>query len=539
MKRIKYLLLIIFLLPFSVLAADIRKDTIEVNLHADGTASITEVWEVQTQKDSYFQKDFFNAEYVEISNIKIVNKSGLEYTYVDKLNKSDRKTYTLVTHDRSKSINMVLDTYKDDVYTITYDVSGMIKHYSDGVYGIDFTFIGINYSMKINNILISIKSDNPFMETNTALFGIGKELALNITDGVINMNTYTYDNKSIVRLFTKFTDMEFERVVEVNKPFEEVYESAKKQNSTIIYILNFISIKAIIIFISVFLTLVLIYVLVKVLSRKKIHDDFYGIDTVNNKEIPRFDDVDYYKDVHIYNLYKVGFLASYFKISKNRSDLVGGLLLKWIYDGMISVFPKDSKPFIRLNYDSVNDGNQLDVDLFQILRESSQHNIIDGTKLDRFSSSHYLRIMTWFNMGLSNVITDELNVNNIKRVNKMGKVRLELQDNLIDEATKLLGVKKYLLNFNQVPRETELTEGTYKYLLIYAEILGIGESVAKEILRKNPNNQYAQTLLDLEDVRYIYKNFYSKAHEHYKKDTQNTLTDIVAEQEEDNNTNPI
>ena len=535
MKRLRYLLLTIFLIPSIAFASDIKKDTIDVVIHQDGSASITETWEVPTQKDTYFSKDFFNAEGLEISNVKIVNKSGLEYKQVDKLDKSERKTYNIINHDKSKSINMVLDTYKDDTYTITYDLNGMIKHYKDGIYGIDFTFVGINYSMKISNIIITIKSEVPYMETNTALFGIGKDLVLNISDGGISMNTYTYDNKSVIRLFTKFTDISYEKVVEVDKTFEEVYDKAKNQNSYIIYVLNIISIQTIVIIIVIIIGVISVLVIIRILTKKKQDNDFNGIDTINNKEIPKYDEVAYYKDIPIYNLYKVGFLASYFKISRNRSDLVGGFLLKWIYDGMISAFPKDSKPFLRLNYDTTNEEYQLDKDLYSILKESSQHNIIDGTKLDRFASSHYLRVMTWFNMGVSNVITDEVNANNIKRVTKMGKVHIELQDQLLEEATKLLGIKKYLLNFNQVPRETELTESTYKYLLIYAEIFGIGSQVAEEILRKNPNNVYAQKLLELEKVRFLYKNFYAKAHDHYKQINKNNLSDISSYNEEIDN----
>ena len=125
--------------------------------------------------------------------------------------------------------------------------------------------------------------------------------------------------------------------------------------------------------------------------------------------------------------------------------------------------------------------------------------------------------MTWFNMGASNLINFDLGQNNIKRVEKMGKVHLELQNELINLGTNILGLKKYLLNFNQVPRENGLTENTYKYLLIYAELLGIGDQVAKEILRKNPNNVLAQKLLDLESVRFLYRGFYLKAYEPYKQ----------------------
>lgn len=526
MKKLKYLILILFIFPSIVYGSEIRRDLIDVTIHADGTASFTETWEVPEQHDTLFKKDFFNAKGVEISDFKIVNKSGLEYKYVKRLDKNERKTFSKTTHERSTSYNIVLDTYKDDVYTITYNVNGMIKKYSDGVYGIDFTFIGINYNMKINNILIKITSEVPLMETNTALYGLGKDLVLNLTEGVINLNTYTYDNKSTVRLFTKFTDLSFEHVINVNDTFQDAYDKAKNQNSYVSYILNIISIRTLLFIVLAIVIGITISVVISIINKKKKNKDFNGIDTYMNKTIPLFEEADYYKDVSIYNLYKGSFLASYFNISKNRSDLVGAFILKWIYDGIIDVFPKDSKPFIRLNQDTLVDDMQLDKDLFGMLKEASSHNIIDGSKLDRFSTNHYLRVMTWYNMGVSNVINTELMMDTVKRVNKGNKVHLELQEQIIAEAKNLQGLKKYLLNFNQVPRETELTENTYKYLLIYAELFGVGNQVAKEILRKNPDNIYAQKLLELEGVRFLYKNFYEKAYDKYKLLNKNNLSDI-------------
>jgi hypothetical protein len=140
MKKLKYLILILFIFPSIVYGSEIRRDLIDVTIHADGTASFTETWEVPEQHDTLFKKDFFNAKGVEISDFKIVNKSGLEYKYVKRLDKNERKTFSKTTHERSTSYNIVLDTYKDDVYTITYNVNGMIKKYSDGVYGIILWF---------------------------------------------------------------------------------------------------------------------------------------------------------------------------------------------------------------------------------------------------------------------------------------------------------------------------------------------------------------------------------------------------------------
>ena len=239
-----------------------------------------------------------------------------------------------------------------------------------------------------------------------------------------------------------------------------------------------------------------------------------------------YDQVDYYKDIPMVDLYKASFICSYFKISKNKADLLGAYLLNWLYQDIIEINSSGLKPYIKLKYDSITSDNQLDKDLFLMLKESSVHNKIDGFKLDRFSSNHYLRVMEWFNTGVANVLSNEGKKGGVKKITKMGKTTIELQENIISDGNKLLGLKKYLLHFNQVPRDTELTEGIYKFLLIYAELYGIGDMVAKEILRKNPDNIYAKELLELEKVRFIYRNFYNKASEEYKKINKNAITDV-------------
>ena len=261
MKKILLLIICILLLPISVLAAEIRKDTIDVVINEDGSASVTEVWEVPKQNDSYFVKDFFNIQGVELSNFKIVNKSETEYKEVDKLNKNNRKTFKVVSHDISKTLEIVLDTYKDDVYTITYDVKGMIKHYNDGVYGLDFTFIGISYSMNIGNIYINIKGNVPYLETNTNLHGIGKDLVVTFNDGIINVSTFTYDNRSVVRLLTRFVDIKYDNAVEVDMSFDEALGKAKSQNSYVMYVFNKLS-KTFFIIVGSVLAVIIIFFIV-------------------------------------------------------------------------------------------------------------------------------------------------------------------------------------------------------------------------------------------------------------------------------------
>ena len=141
-------------------------------------------------------------------------------------------------------------------------------------------------------------------------------------------------------------------------------------------------------------------------------------------------------------------------------------------------------------------------------------------------------------------INDEFSRGNIKRIKKRNKTKIILTEKIYDYAVQIMGVKKYLLNFNQVPRQTELTEEGYKYLLITAELLGIGTHVAKEILRKNPDNYMAKSLLDMEDAKFLFRGAYQAALTPYKevmkhnkiKSTYDAELDDLLKQKNDDST---
>jgi hypothetical protein len=240
--------------------------------------------------------------------------------------------------------------------------------------------------------------------------------------------------------------------------------------------------------------------------------------TINKgKDIPYYDSVPCQGDI-----YKLFFVAGYFKLLKNKSDFIGALLFKMYMNDNLELIPGKNGRNIRLRNDLKID-RDLDQDLYNIMLEASDMKVISDVKLNRFAKKHFLRIMTWYNMGYSQTITDEFNRNHVVRGAKIGKTtKLIFDENFLDYGNKIASMKKYLLNFNQVPRQTALSEDTYKLLLISAQMLGIGKQVAEEILRKNSNNIYAKKLLDFQSVEYIFKDVYSLALSAYRQTVKNS-----------------
>ena len=122
-------------------------------------------------------------------------------------------------------------------------------------------------------------------------------------------------------------------------------------------------------------------------------------------------------------------------------------------------------------------------------------------------------LVSWYDNVIKSVIKDEYISRNIHVKGK----KIYLNKILYDEALQIEGLKKYLLNFNQVPRQTELTENIYKNLLISSVLLKVDENLYQEILRKNPDNTAGLLLKKFVNVKDIYSNIYSTSIEEFRK----------------------
>ncbi|MDE6141775.1 MAG: DUF2207 domain-containing protein, partial [Bacilli bacterium] len=510
MKKVLVFLISFFLCLSNTYAlGKIENVNTTVTIDSKGDATVVEKWEVNKQDVKFFEKTFYDVENVTISDVKVDDANKSEYRSVDKWDDDIPFTYYLKDSGKTKRILFSTNGQKN-TFTITYKVKGMISSFTDAV-GINWYFLTKTGKHSIGILNITIKGPIEFSENNAALYVIGNDIAPSFKNGTIQLFGSNLTNNHQIKVMTTFTDMKFDNTTKVDTTFTEAYEKAKNGSTLIEDIRMYVTDEVIKIVLIVIGIVIVLVIALKIYNALRVHDEYYCIDTVNNKTIPKIDEVDYFENIPCNgDLYKMAFIAGYFKILKNRSDLVGALILKMVFENRATIVVDKNKPYIKFGNNQYFE-RRLDSDLYDILIQSSNFNVVDNSKLIRYSSEHYMRVMAWFNMGHNESINDEYSKGNIKRIKKVKQVHLVLQDSIIEDGIKILGVKKYLLNFNQVPRKTELTSEGYKYLLIMAELLGIGDLVGKEILRKNPDNAMAKTLLDIQKVKYIYKNMYSAA----------------------------
>ena len=518
-RKIIFIISIISLFLFNtpVFAAKIINSVqMNINIDTEGVATVNEIWQINNQSNvTYYEKNFREIDNASIDNIMVSSSKSGVYTSVDKFDNQDN-TYNYNVNNKKSVLTFKVNNL-EDTYTIQYQIKGMINSYKD-IQGIDWYLISRNNYQDISTINIYISGPVEFNETNTALYVVSnKDVSCQFDNGKISLFASNLSAKSQIRFMTTFTNLEFSNTKKNKLTFNEAYEDSKNKNELLDELMDYLS-KEVIEVALIVIGLIIIFVIVnKVFNRVKKYNEFSGIISEVKPKNLKMENVNYCENVPCNgDIYKLAFISGYYKISKNRSDIIGAILLKWLYEGKVYIGRDHDRPYIKL-VDNQYFDRQLDYDLYQMLQASSNYNQIDNTRFIRYASQHYLRIITWFNMGFNESINDEFSRGNIKRIKKVKKTEIVLTKTIYDYAVQIMGVKKYLLNFNQVPRQTELTQEGYKYLLIMAELLGIGTQVAKEILRKNPDNYMAKSLLDMEDAKFLFRGAYQAALTPYKE----------------------
>ena len=523
----KYIILILSFFAFigSCSAIEVTSENIDAVIKNDGSADVTINCTLLPQRESVYKIPFFNVENSKITNISIEDNLNSHYEEADSIEDNKALFYHLDDQNFNKILEFSVISEEITTFTIKFNISNVAVKFKDGRYGIDWFLISRIAGTNIGSLNATIKFENEDYISKIEkinFIGISKS-SQNINNNKITFNASSIDSTYNIRFLLLFNDgVNFGSSRSIKKDYNEFIDDAINGRDFKVVFYSYSTKTFLTLAIAIIIVGILIIIGSFIFIRYGTHDEYYGMEIKDKKTINKSKDISYYDSVPCQgDLYKLFFVAGYFKILKNKSDFIGAILFKLYLNDNIELIPGKNGRNIKLRNDMKIDRN-LDQDLYNIMLEASDMKVISDIKLNRFSKKHFLRIMTWYNMGYSETITDEFNRNHATRGGKIGKTtKIIFDDNFVDYGNKILSMKKYLLNFNQVPRQTALSEETYKLLLISAQMLGIGQQVAEEILRKNPNNIYAKKLLDFQNVNYIFKDIYAISLSEYRQTVKN------------------
>ncbi len=500
-------LFVIFALNNKVEANSISKISMDIYVDKEGTATVTEVWNCNTSQGTEVYHPYYNLGNSKIQNLT-VSEGTTKYQTL-----STWKTYGNLSSKAYKcGINRIangvelcwgISNYGSHTYTVKYNITNFVSELSDSQM-IYWTLIPYDFSNSIGNVYIKIHTD--FNIPNTIdVWGYGNTGTAYVYDGYIEMQSDgRLPKDDYMTILVKFPLNTFQLTNRLDYNFNHYYEMAEEgavhhsnsdENMFPIAPIHHSSSDKDISPIATISTLlctfapffIIIFVIILIITIQTKYD--FGPE---GKSIPST--VNYFRDIPCQgDLFRAYYIGYKYNIIKNKTDILGAIILKWLKDDLIKVeqketgmiFKKENTVVVLTQTDKSAITDENEAELFYMLYTASKDGILENTEFEKWCSKSYTKILSWFD----NIIKREQN-----KLISEGNIILEKQKvlklftrkiykfmpKLKQEALELVGLKRFLLDYSLIKEREAIEVHTFEEYLIYAQIMGIAKTVAKQ-----------------------------------------------------------
>ena len=526
-KKIKILILSLFAFVLLTLfntadANSINSISMDIFLDDEGNASVTEVWECYATEGTEVYHPYYNLGNSKITDLTVSDDKG-EYTTLSHWNTSGSlkdKAYKCGINTISDGLELCwgISEYGFHTYTAKYKISNFVSELTDSQM-IYWTLIPHNFSDSIGNAYIKIHS-NFNIDDSVGVWGYGNYGGTAyVYDGYIEMQSDASLSKSeYMTILVQFPLETFKCNNKLDNDFEHYYNMAEDGATHYTYeddSFETIStrIALIVMFICfwgfIFSVIVIGYIIFSNLK----HYDFGPEGKKITKDAPYFRDIPCNKD-----LYRAYFVANEYNILKNKNDIAGAIILKWIKDGIISVrqetkgkILKKEEAVITIINENPEIANKNEQKLFDLLCKQSilevdGNKTVDNEKLKKWCEDHYERVFSWFDSVLKEekdkLVEEGLLIKKKATFLKIFKYDIyEISQELREDAVQIAGLKRFLLDYTLIKEREAIEVHLFEEYLIFAQMLGIAKKVAKQFSELYPD-------LVEQSCFYSYDNFY-------------------------------
>lgn len=501
----------------------------DVYINPEGVAEITEVWEANLTQGTEGYKPYGNLGNCKITNFSVSDDSGITYTNLSNWdsNKSfDSKIHKCGIINKSDRIELCwgISKYGNTIYTLKYNITNFVNQYSDSQ-GVYFSLMPKEMEQSPKSVVITIHSDKQFTEKNSQIWAFGhKGGNINFQNGNIVMNSNgILNSSSYMTALIKIENGMFYTTNKVSKTFNAIYDEAmsdvpenekagNKDDKEITSLSVILSVLGGIIFLplSLLMNPIVWIILVAILVYKKGNHKFKTIEKLDfgpdGKNLPNEKDIDYYRDIPCNkDLYRAYWIISEYGIKEKSNVLLGAILLNWIKEGKAYITKtkkglfsfKDNNYSIDLN--RISEGkNKVEDELIKVLKEASGDNgILEAKEFEKWCKNHYSYFENWnqkvMDYGtnllqeegiITTTETTEENKGFIKGTRTI--VTKHVNPSMKEEAIKLLGLKKFLLDYSMIEQRQAIEVHLWEEYLIFAQLFGIAEKVEEQFSKIYP-----------------------------------------------------
>lgn len=515
-KTIKVIL--IFLFSFILLglgrevkANSISKISMDIYIDNKGEATVTEVWNCTTNKGTEVYHPYYNLGKSKIKNLTVKEK-GKNYETLSSWNTSgtlSSKAYKCGINKVSNGVELCwgISKYGSHTYTVQYTITNFIAQLTDSQM-LYWTFIPYDFSNSIGNVYIKVHTDFKIPDT-VGVWGYGNYGGTAyVYNGYIEMQSSgSLATSEYMTMLVQFPDNTFDTQNTINHNFDYYYQMAEEGStkynnsgtSTLgtagnFFLVLFSAVGAIICFMPF---IIIVVIMVCGISKTTIGSYSLKFGEAGRK-MPK--DLPYYRDIpcnkDIFRAYYIGYE---YGLLKNKTDLLGAIILKWLKEGKIQIkqkeagliFKREDTVIILKDTDPNSIANHQEKELFNMLYEASKDGILENKEFERWCSTSYSKILLWFDNILDNekikLVKEGLIILEEKTTFKIFKSKVyTATPELKQEAIELAGLKKFLEEYTLVPDREAIEVTLLEEYLIYAQIMGIAKTVAKEFKNLYP-----------------------------------------------------
>lgn len=467
---------------------EIRDVDITVELQKDGSAWITQVWDVEAgSSGTEFYIPIGNLGPMTVSRLS-VSENGRAFESQGEKWDVDRsrswKTGKCGIVPKSNGVELCwgLGEKGDHVWTARFLVTGLVQAYEDGdAFNYMFVNKGMDPAPEHARVTIVPAFEGPeWTYDNTRVWAFGFYGDINVVNGTVVAET-SEDmgySSSLIALVA-FDKGLFTPAVEKGGPVQDLIDRALDGSSygdddedewpLVIFAIGFI-----LLFVGGIF--VLIWVAVASARGYKWKASIFGKKKIDG----------WYRDIPLEgNLMAAYYLLSKgkrFEVSAPANNLIGALFLRWVMDGSLAVLP-DPKSEKRVNLEfKVDDASADDVenDLYRWARTASGSNdILEKGEFEKWSTKNYKKLTAW---------PDRVIARGKSWFRGKGYFKAEgiCTEEGAAQACHLVEFQNFLKDFTLSGERSAPEVGLWKDYLVFAQLFGIASKVAKQFQKLYP-----------------------------------------------------
>ena len=457
---------------------------LDVILQSDGSAVITEIWDVRgVSSGTEYYKALNNKVGMSVHSLTVWDESGTQYktlgVWNTKLSREEKSgTCGILKTSDGYELCWGIGSYGNHQYTLQYTVDGLVKDYGDYA-GFYHQFIS-ELSSAPESAYIKIRmADTGLTENNARIwaYGFTGEVEIGSDDSLNVFSSEALDGGDYVNILCRFDRSLFPLASAADMSFEKLQESAENINSdTALYIV-----------LAVIGTVIAVTVLLITFyfSQYKLADG-----TV--VRLPRQKQIDSNWSVpfgsSIPAVYSVMLLL---RKGISSEILMSTYLIRWQKAGYIRIEKRENErtkkrtqeEVIVFSPDKILDPG-VERELYEILTDNTDRDgILWTSDIGKRAEALYEKLTEWAaevkSEGDQALILSGAAATDIK-----GTVRFTISG--FEHAVKLLGFRKYLIELSRQSEDRSVHGELWGDYLMFAILFGIGEHVLESMKALDP-----------------------------------------------------